>query len=132
VERGLVASTLIALLAQRMVRRICTNCRVMNVPTAAQKAIFTKEMQQELTAVYKGAGCHLCGNTGYMGRIGIFELLIMGEEMQKKLVNNASVGELREQAVHEGYYTMKHDGLLKAKEGITTFEEVMSSIFTLG
>jgi type II secretory ATPase GspE/PulE/Tfp pilus assembly ATPase PilB-like protein len=132
VERGLVSSTLIALLAQRMVRRICTNCRVMNVPTAAQKAIYAKEMQQELTAVYKGAGCHLCGNTGYMGRIGIFELLIMSEEMQKKLVNNASIGELREQAVHEGYHTMKHDGLIKVKEGITTFEEVMSSIFTLG
>ncbi len=132
VERGLVSSTLIALLAQRMVRRICTNCRVMNVPTAAQKAIYVKEMQQELTAVYKGAGCHLCGNTGYMGRIGIFELLIMSEEMQKKLVNNASIGELREQAVHEGYHTMKHDGLTKVKEGITTFEEVMSSIFTLG
>lgn len=132
VERGLVASTLIALLAQRMVRRICTNCRVMNVPTAAQKAIYAKEMKQELTTVYKGAGCHLCGNTGYMGRIGIFELLIIGEEMQKKLVNNASVGELREQAVSEGYYTMRHDGLLKVKEGITTFEEVMSSIFTLG
>ena len=132
VERGLVSSTLIALLAQRMVRRICTNCRVMNVPTAAQQAIYAKEMKQELTAVYKGAGCHLCGNTGYMGRIGIFELLIMSEEMQKKLVINASIGEMREQAVHEGYYTMKHDGLLKVKEGITTFEEVMSSIFTLG
>jgi general secretion pathway protein E len=132
VERGLISSTLIALLAQRMVRRICTNCRVMNVPTAAQQAIYAKEMKQELTTIYKGAGCHLCSNTGYMGRIGIFELLIMSEEMQKKLVNNASIGDLREQAVHEGYYTMKHDGLLKVKEGITTFEEVMSSIFTLG
>jgi len=132
VEPGLVSSTLIALLAQRMVRRICTNCRVMNVPTPLQREIYAKEMKQELSAVYKGAGCHLCGNTGYMGRIGIFELLIMSEEMQKKLVNNAGIGELREQAVREGYYTMKHDGLLKVKEGITTFEEVMKSIFTLG
>jgi type II secretory ATPase GspE/PulE/Tfp pilus assembly ATPase PilB-like protein len=132
VEPGLVSTTLIALLAQRMVRRICTNCKVINVPTVLQKEIFAKELKQELPAVYKGAGCHLCGNTGYMGRIGIFELLIMSEEMQKKMVNNATIGELREQAVREGYYTMKHDGLLKVKEGITTFEEVMNSIFTLG
>ncbi len=132
VESGLVSTTLIALLAQRMVRRICNNCKVVNVPTVIQKEIFAKELKQELPAVYKGVGCHLCSNTGYMGRIGIFELLVMSEEMQKKLVNNATIGELREQAVREGYYAMKHDGLLKVKEGITTFEEVMKSIFTIG
>ena len=89
-------------------------------------------MQQELTAVYKGTGCHLCANTGYLGRIGIFEMLVISEEMQKKLISNASIGELREQAIREGIYTMKRDGLLKVKEGITTFEEVMNSVFTLG
>ncbi len=132
VEPGLVSSTLIALLAQRMVRRICTNCRVITTPTAVQKEIYSKEMQQELPSVYKGTGCHLCGNTGYLGRIGIFEMLIMGEEIQKMLVNNAGIGVLREQAIRDGIYTMKRDGLLKVKEGITTFEEVMTSVFTLG
>lgn len=132
VEPGLVSSTLIALLAQRMVRRVCTNCRVMTPPTPVQQQIYAKEMNEELRGVYKGTGCHLCGNSGYMGRIGIFELLVMSEEMQKKLVSNASISALRDQAVREGYHTMKHDGLLKVKEGITTFEEVMNSIFTLG
>ena len=132
VEPGLVASTLIALLAQRMVRRICTNCRVTATPTAVQKEIYYKEMQQELTSVYKGTGCHLCRNTGYQGRIGLFEMLIMREETQKMLINKASIGELRDQAIRDGIYTMKRDGLLKVKEGITTFEEVMTSIFTLG
>ena len=75
---------------------------MVTTPSAAQQEIYSKEMKQELPAVYKGAGCHLCGNTGYMGRIGIFEMLIMSEEMQKKLVNNASIGELREQAIREG------------------------------
>jgi len=89
-------------------------------------------MQQELPAVYKGTGCHLCRNTGYLGRIGIFEMLVMSEEMQKKLINNGSIGDLREQAIREGIYTMKRDGLIKVKEGITTFEEVMNSVFTLG
>ena len=132
VEPGLVASTLIALLAQRMVRRICTNCRVTATPTTVQKEIYYKEMQQELTSVYKGAGCHLCGHTGYHGRIGIFEILILREEIQKMLINNAGISELRERATRDGIYTMKRDGLLKVKEGITTFEEVMTSIFTLG
>lgn len=132
VEPGLVASTLIALIAQRMVRRICTNCRVIDAPTTLQREIYAKEMQQELTAVYKGAGCHLCRNTGYLGRIGIFEMLVISEEMQKMLINNTGIGELREQAIREGIYTMKRDGLLKVKEGITTFEEVMNSVFTLG
>ncbi|OGN94640.1 MAG: hypothetical protein A2Y89_05345 [Chloroflexi bacterium RBG_13_51_18] len=132
VEPGLIASTLIALLAQRMVRRICTNCRIIATPTVVQKEIYLKEMGQELSSVYKGTGCHLCGNTGYMGRIGIFEMFIMSEEMQKMLINGVGIGELKDEAVREGIYTMKHDGLLKVKEGITTFEEVMNSVFTIG
>jgi general secretion pathway protein E len=132
VEPGLVSSTLIALLAQRMVRRICTNCRVAAAPTAVQKEIYLKEMGHDLTTVYKGTGCHLCNNTGYMGRIGIFELLVMSEEMQKMLISDVSIGTLREEAISEGIYPMKRDGLLKVKEGTTTFEEVMNSIFTIG
>ncbi len=132
VEPGLVSSTLIALIAQRMVRRICTNCRVIATPTVVQKEIYQKEIGQELPAVYKGTGCHLCGNTGYMGRIAIFEILIMSEEMQKLLFREISIGELRQEAVREGIYTLKRDGLLKVKEGITTFDEVMQSVFTIG
>jgi len=132
VEPGLVSSTLIALIAQRMVRRICTNCRVAVTPNAVQKEIYLKEMGEELTTVYKGSGCHLCGNTGYMGRIGIFELLVMSEEIQKMLISDVSIGVLREEVISEGIYTMRRDGLLKVKEGITTFEEVMNSVFTIG
>jgi general secretion pathway protein E len=132
VEPGLVSSTLIALVAQRMVRRICTNCKVAVAPSVNEREIYAKEMSKELTVVYKGAGCHLCANTGYHGRIGIFEMLVMSEEIQKKLIGNAGIGELRAQALREGIYTMKRDGMLKIKEGITTFEEVMNSVFTLG
>jgi type II secretory ATPase GspE/PulE/Tfp pilus assembly ATPase PilB-like protein len=132
VEPALVSSTLITAIAQRMVRRICTNCKVTVKPSAVERELYAKEMSQELTAVYKGAGCHLCANTGYQGRIGIFEMLVISEEIQKKLIINAGIGELREQAIREGIYTMKRDGMLKIKEGITTFEEVMNSVFTLG
>ena len=132
VEPGLVSATLIALVAQRMVRRICTNCRVTVAPSVAERDIYAKEMSQELTTVYKGTGCHLCANTGYHGRIGVFELLVVTEEIKKKLISNTSIGELREQAINEGIYTMKRDGMLKVKEGITTFEEVMNNVFTIG
>ena len=132
VEPALVSSTLIALVSQRMVRRICTNCRTTAVPTVVEQGIYMREMGQELSMVYKGTGCHLCANTGYRGRIGVFEMLIVSEEIQKKLINHAGIGELREQAIHEGIYSMKRDGLIKVREGITTFEEVMSSVFTLG
>jgi type IV pilus assembly protein PilB len=82
--------------------------------------------------VYKGSGCHLCANTGYRGRIGVFEMLVITEGIQKKLISQSSIGDLREQASREGVYSMKRDGLQKVREGITTFEEVMGSVFTLG
>ncbi len=132
VEPALVASTLIGLISQRMVRRICTNCRTAVAAPALANGIFLREMGQELPMVYKGTGCQLCANTGYRGRIGVFELLVVTEGIQKKLISHSSLGELREQANNEGIYSMKHDGLQKVKEGITTFEEVMGSVFTLG
>jgi general secretion pathway protein E len=132
VEPALVSSTLIALVAQRMVRRICPNCRTAAAPTAAEQNIYKHEMGQELPLVYRGTGCHLCANTGYRGRIGVFELLTVTEDIQKLLVDRSGIGEIREQAARDGIYTMKHDGLLKVKEGITTFEEIMGGVFTLG
>jgi general secretion pathway protein E len=132
VEPAMVSATLIGAVAQRMVRRICTNCKTAAVPSAIERELYAREMSQELTTVYKGTGCHLCANTGYHGRIGVFEMLVISEEIQKKLVSNAPVGELREQAFRGGIYTMKRDGMLKIKEGVTTFEEVMNSVFTLG
>lgn len=132
VEPALVSSTLIALISQRMVRRICTNCRTALAPTALEQDIFRRELGQELPVVYKGAGCHLCHNTGYRGRVGVFEMLVVTEGIQRKLIDRAGMGELRAQAEREGIYSMKHDGLQKIKEGITTLEEVIGSVFTLG
>lgn len=132
IESAMVSSTLIALVAQRMVRRICTNCRVAGTPSPHEQNIFRKEMSQELTTTYTGTGCHLCAGTGYQGRTGIFELLIASSELKKMLINNAGIDELKEQAVREGMLTMKQDGMVKIREGITTFDEVMNSVFTIG
>jgi general secretion pathway protein E len=132
VEPSLAAAILIANVAQRMVRRICPNCRTAFVPTAQEQEIYSREMNQEITTVYKGTGCHLCANTGYRGRIGIFEMLIMSDDIKKMLVKNAGINEIRDLAVHEGMLTMKRDGLIKVREGITTLEELTQSIFGLG
>jgi general secretion pathway protein E len=132
VEPSLVSSTLIATVAQRMVRRICTNCRTTLAPSPAEQEIYSREIGQKLPAAYQGTGCHLCADTGYQGRTGIFELLVISREIQKMIINNAGVVELREQAIREGMFTMKQDGMMKIKEGITTFSEVMSSVFTIG
>jgi type IV pilus assembly protein PilB len=112
-----------------MVRRICPNCRTAFVPTTQEQEIFTREMSRELPAVYKGTGCHLCGNTGYRGRTGIFEMLVISDGIKKLLVNNGSVSDIKNLAVSEGMLTMKRDGLVKVQEGITTLEEVTHNIF---
>jgi type II secretory ATPase GspE/PulE/Tfp pilus assembly ATPase PilB-like protein len=132
VEPSLAAAILIANVAQRMVRRICPNCRTAFVPTAQEQEIYSREMNQEITTIYKGTGCHLCANTGYRGRIGIFEMLIMSDDIKKLLVKNAGINDIRDLAVHEGMLTMKRDGLIKVREGITTLEELTQSIFGLG
>jgi type II secretory ATPase GspE/PulE/Tfp pilus assembly ATPase PilB-like protein len=132
VEPPLVASSVIGLVAQRMVRRICANCRTALEPSPAEREIYYRETRQDLPTVFKGTGCQLCAGTGYHGRTGIFELLVVSREIQRMLVNNDSVGELREQAAREGMLTMKQDGMVKISEGITTFSEVMRSVFALG
>jgi type II secretory ATPase GspE/PulE/Tfp pilus assembly ATPase PilB-like protein len=132
VEPSLVATILIANVAQRMVRRICPNCRTAYAPSALEQEIFSREMSEELTAIYKGTGCHLCANTGYRGRTGIFEMLIISDGIKNLLVKHASFSELKNMAVSEGMLTMKRDGLIKVKEGITTLEEVTQSLFGLG
>jgi type II secretory ATPase GspE/PulE/Tfp pilus assembly ATPase PilB-like protein len=132
VEPALVASSLIVTIAQRMVRRVCTGCRTALAPSPAEKEIFLAETGQKLVTVYRGSGCQLCAGTGYRGRTGIFELLVVSREIQKLLINNAGAAALREQAVRDGMFTMKQDGMMKIRDGITTFSEVMSRVFTIG
>ena len=130
VEPALVSSTLLGLVSQRMVRRICVNCRTTLAPTALEQSIYMRETGHELPQVYKGTGCHLCANTGYRGRIGVFEMFTVTEGMQQKLMNYNGIGGLRDQVAGEGIFSMKHDGLQKVKEGITTFEEIMAGVFS--
>jgi general secretion pathway protein E len=130
-ETASISSTLIGIASQRMVRRICPNCRAPYQPPEDELVAFNKELENQAVTFYHGMGCNLCANTGYRGRIGIFEFLIMSEAIRKMLRSHAGAGEIRTQAIAEGMVTMKQDGMLKVKEGITSISEVMRSVFSI-
>jgi general secretion pathway protein E len=125
IEPYLIAATLVGIVAQRMIRRICPHCRVTYQPSAEEKAIYVEELGQQPTTLYKGEGCNLCGGTGYQGRIGIFELLVISEEIGRLLGADVSAADIRAQIRKEGMATLKHDGMLKVRDGITTMAEVV-------
>ena len=127
IEPYLIASTLVGIAAQRMVRRICPHCRNTYQPSVAEKAVYAEEVGQQPTILYRGEGCNLCGGTGYQGRIGIFELLVISEEIGRMLVADVNAVDLRAQGIKEGMATLKHDGMLKVRDGITTMAEVVQA-----
>lgn len=122
VEPFLISSSVIGILAQRLVRVICKHCKEKYTPSAE----MLKDIGVKSAALfYKGKGCEDCKNTGYMGRIGIFEFLRMSEEVRKMVVAKASADEIKRKAVEEGMRSLREDGLDKVKRGITTIEEIL-------
>ncbi len=123
VEPFLVASSIGGVLAQRLVRRICSACKVEY--EASEALLKTMEMEGEKVKLYKGEGCRACSNTGYKGCAGIYEILTMNEEIRALVTANASADEIRRAGIKAGMKTLRQDGIRKALEGITTIEEVM-------
>ncbi len=126
VEPFLVASSINMILAQRLARRVCSNCVQkaeinpevlvdIGVPAAEARHIELKE----------GAGCDKCSGTGYKGRIALYEAMPMTEELREFILNGASVAELKREAVRLGMLTLRMSGLMRLKEGTTTVEEVL-------
>ncbi len=132
VEPYLISSTLVGIVAQRMVRRICSHCRAPSQPSVEEQIAYEEEMKEQSTTFYSGAGCNLCANTGYRGRTGLFELLVMSEKIRRMLLSNTSAGDIKAEALKEGMVTMKRDGMLKVTEGITSVSEVLRSVFSIG
>jgi type IV pilus assembly protein PilB len=131
-EPYLLASSITAIVAQRVARKVCTACKTGYEPTpeivADMKAVLGKLWQvppEKKTMLQKGNGCDQCGNTGYRGRIGIFEVLPVSERIGRLILEHASAGEIEKTAVDEGMITMKQDGYLKVVEGITSIDEVL-------
>jgi type IV pilus assembly protein PilB len=125
IEPFLVASSVNLICAQRLVRRICTGCKV-DHPTPAQALIdagFTQEESQKVVPK-KGTGCERCNNTGYKGRVGLYEVMEITDELRELILVGASGLELKRKAVEEGMITLRRSGLYKVIDGVTTIEEV--------
>ena len=126
VEPFLISSSVIGILAQRLVRTICKDCRHEHAPSReALEDIGLLDREKGTPKFYQGKGCPKCRNTGYRGRIGIFELLIPDEKVRRLAVSKASVEEIRKQARALGMTTLKEDGINKIRDGFTTIEEVL-------
>jgi len=137
IEPFLVASTVNVAIAQRLVRKVCEQCRASYTLSKEEqniierddelKKIFKKHKDKNLKNIsfFKGSGCKTCGDTGYSGRIGVFEVLEMSEEIRDLIVKRASSDEILKKAKKEGMTTMLEDGIEKALQGLTTIEEVV-------
>jgi len=133
VEPFLIAASVIGVLAQRLGRRICQNCKEPYKPPleAMRRINFPMEALDEVV-LYRGRGCEQCKHTGYRSRVGIFELMMMTEEVQDLIVRRAPLSEVKRAALAAGMKTLKMDGFQKVLEGLTTVEEVMRVVFTAG
>lgn len=132
VEPFLLAATLEAVIAQRLVRKICTKCRVEYTPT--EEELYELELTPDDVGgrtFYYGQGCEECNGTGYRGRIGVFEIMMLTEELRKLITQESSTDHIRELAKARGMNTLRDSGLLAIYDGITTIEEVVrETIFT--
>ncbi|MFA5090853.1 MAG: type II secretion system ATPase GspE [Candidatus Omnitrophota bacterium] len=122
VEPFLISSSVIGILAQRLVRVICDNCKERYKPVAGVLKDLGLVGDKEF---YRGRGCNRCRDTGFMGRIGIFELLIINEEIRKMVDAKKSADEIEKKGIELGMKTLRQDGLDKAARGITTLDEVL-------
>jgi general secretion pathway protein E len=129
VEPFLVASAIVGVVAQRMVRRVCPDCgRLIEAPLVEQMA-YEKEMGEKQNKFLYGTGCKSCAYTGYLGRTGIFEILTMNDAIGGMICTQASSTAIRAQALQEGMASMGNDGMRKVKEGITTPTEVLRNAY---
>jgi len=124
----LIASSLIAIMAQRLLRTICPKCKEPHKPSAVElrAAGITAEQAAKATFMH-GRGCHHCHNTGYRGRLGIFELLRMNTHMREMAFNREPTQSIRQKARQLGMRSLLEDGVYKSTKGITTLEEVLST-----
>ncbi len=126
IEPFLVASSVHLICAQRLVRRICQNCKeALELPPAALVQAGFSPADAQVVSAFKGIGCDRCNLTGYKGRIGLYEVMEVTEELRELILVGASGLELRRKAIDEGMITLRNSGLRKVREGVTTLEEVV-------
>jgi type IV pilus assembly protein PilB len=130
IEAFLVASAVVAVVAQRLVRRICDNCKEEYEPTADEIAVFRQHSGgSDKSHFFRGKGCSYCSGTGYHGRIGVYELLRITPELRRLIVGWATTEELRRLAVAQGMRTMLREAMQLVEDDVTTIPEVVKTLF---
>jgi type IV pilus assembly protein PilB len=126
IEPFLVATSVHLICAQRLVRRICVNCKEdLKMPQQALiDAGYTPE-EAKTVQIKKGRGCDTCNNSGYKGRVGLYEVLEINDELRELILVGASSLELKKKAIEQGMITLRRSGLIKAADGLTTLEEII-------
>ncbi len=126
VKPFLVSASLRAALAQRLVRSICQNCKQPHTPTSSELSILgITEAQASSASFMNGAGCPKCGDKGFRGRKGVFEIFVVNSELEEMIYHNVSIVELRKKAREMGMRSMRNDGFRKVLAGVTTLDEVL-------
>jgi len=125
VEPFMISSSVNGILAQRLCKTICEKCKVSNTVTPDQKKMLRLQDEEVLGPLYYGTGCDFCSNTGYKGRRGIYEALVMNDEVRNLIADRTPALELRDKCVAAGMQTLRVDGLRLMFEGTSSFEEVM-------
>jgi type IV pilus assembly protein PilB len=130
IEPFLVSSSVILILAQRLARRICAQCKEEEkLPAAALIKIGFSEEEAESMKCYKGKGCQVCNGTGYKGRVALYEVMPIRDELKELILEGASTSDIKKAAIRLGMKTLRMSGLTKVAEGVTTIDEVMRVTF---
>lgn len=128
VERYLIADAVVGVIAQRLVRKLCPHCRRKREATLEEKRLMKLSGDQE-AFVYEPGGCQLCNNTGYFGRIGVFEIMEVNEEIRKLIAENGTTEELERAARNSGMRTLRENGIRYVLDGTTSFEEMLKASY---
>ncbi len=129
IEPFLVSSSVIGVVAQRMARRICSNCVTEKEGSLMEQLAYHNETGEHRSRFRYGKGCDLCANTGYRGRIGLFEVLAISDKLRMMILKGSATSEVRQQAMEDGMVPLMKDGMLKVKEAITTPAEVLRNAY---
>jgi type IV pilus assembly protein PilB len=130
IEPFLVSASVILIVAQRLVRKVCTECKVEdNVPVPALIQLGFSEEEAPSVKAYKGKGCSVCNGSGYKGRVALYEVMPLKEELKEMILEGASADEIKKTSIRIGMKTLRGSGLVKIKDGVTTIEEVLKITF---
>jgi len=129
IENFLVASSVLAVVGQRLVRKICEACAAPFTPSPEELAFYAQADVPKKKHFLHGEGCNFCAHTGYQGRIGVYEVMVVDEKLRKLIVDGADAERFREHAIANGMRTLRDEGLRLVSEDVTTIAEILRTIY---